>query len=266
MHPVSVGVDLDPQAFDEQIFHHGVVFRHFRGMRNPVGLVEKYDTRRPDEDHSGASNGLLYTQAGCIACIFTGNTKEIRAMEGGMLNSGVAQITVARFYVDKPQERVYLSPMDRLEVEGDPILVPHKQLVDYNASGDDRLKFPAERVLDLVDASGVRYEEGADFCLHDGRIRWKGKRPGVNPETMVGKVYAVNFLYKACWFIERLLHEIRLARTEDMAGNRRMEQMQQSAIVAREYIFHNQANDPQAPNPSSQRQEPAPADGGFGPR
>jgi hypothetical protein len=57
--PGSVAFDLD--AFDELIAAHGVELVHWRAMPNPAGLVDRFDSRRPGEDHVAASNGMVYT-------------------------------------------------------------------------------------------------------------------------------------------------------------------------------------------------------------
>lgn len=265
--PNSVSVAFDTAAFDEQIRAHGVRFVHYRAMRDPVGLIDRYDARRPDDAHAGASNGMLYTQAGCLTALFTGNSKELKALEGGQLSAAYAQITPASTY-EGGTERVYLAPLDRLFLEEAGVLVPHQQLVEAHETGDDRLRYPAARVLDLVDARGVRYTPDTDFCLHDGRVVWKtAKRPGVNTETQRGVVYAVRYLYRPHWYVDQLMHEVRVAQVEDpVTGQRGLVQMPQAARIAREFVFQNEDKDPLAPDPGSPRQVMGPRDGGMGPR
>lgn len=265
--PNRLSSAFDVEAFDEAIQAHGIRFIHYRGMRNPVGMVDRFDSRRPDNDHSGSSNGLLYTKAGCITALFTGNSKDLRAIEGGQINAATAQITPTRFY-DCSKNPIYLHPMDRLYLEEESVMVTHQQLVDANESGEDRLKFPALQILDLVDANNVRYTEGVEFKVKDGKIHWCGQnRPGINPETMTGRVYGVRYLYRPYWYVERMLHEIRVAQAEHpITGERTTIRMQQSAIIQREYVFENEKKDDAAPNPESPRQVKGPRDGGFGPR
>jgi hypothetical protein len=265
--PNGVSNAFDVEAFDEAIRAHGVRFIHYRGMRNPVGLVDKYDSRRPDDDHSGASNGLIYTKAGCLTALFTGNSKDVRAMDGGQLNSANAQITPARHY-DCTTNPVYLASMDRLYLEEESVLVTHQQLVEANDSNDDKLKFPAVEVLDLVDASNNRYQQGADFELRAGKIHWcTQRRPGITVESGVGKVYAVRYMYRPYWYIDRLMHEIRVAQSEHpITGTRTTTRMPQSALIQREYLFEVEKKDDLAPDSEPSRQVKSGRDGGFGPR
>jgi hypothetical protein len=265
--PNGVSIAFDIDAFDEAIRAHGVRFVHYRAMRNPVGMVDRNDSRRPDPDHSGASNGMLYTKAGCFTALFTGNTKELKAWAGGALHAGLAQITPARFYDTCPTERVYLQEKDRLYLETESVLVPCQQLVEVHATGRDRLQFPAQKVQDLVDAQGVRYTEGMDFDLVEGDVVWRpGKTPAPNAELNKGRVYGVRFLFRPHWYVEHMMHETRVAQWEDILGNRKVEPMPQAAAVQREYVYLNEKNDPEAKNQPSKRQEQAPPTSQFGPR
>lgn len=265
--PDRISSAFDIEAFDEAIQSHGVRFVHYRGMRNPVGLTDRFDSRRTEDDHSGASNGLIYTKAGCIAALFTGNSKDIRAMEAGMLDAGTAQITVARNYVETT-EPIYLHPMDRLYLEEESVLVTHQQLVESHETGDDRLRFPAVQVLDLVDSRNIRYTQNVEFKVEDGRIHWcSPNRPGIDPVTGKGRVYAVRYLMRPFWYVDRMLHEVRVAQFEHpLTGSRGTARMPQSAIIQREYVYQNEDKDDQAPNPASPRQVNGPRSGGFGPR
>jgi hypothetical protein len=262
--PSGLSSAFDIDAFDDAIEAHGVRFVHYRGMRNPVGMIDKFDSRRPDADHSGASNGLIYTKAGCFSALFTGNSKTLRSMEGGYINAATAQLTPTRKYRNC-EDFVYLAPMDRLYLEEETVLVSHQQLVDAHETGVDKLKFPAERVQDIVDATNTRYSS-SDYVLENGQIRWTTQnRPGTNPETGKGKVYAVRYLYRPFWYIDRLIHEVRVSQQENpITGETRAVRMPQSAVVQREYVYESEPQDPEAPE--SPRQQKSPRSGGFGPR
>ncbi len=260
----SVAFDID--AFDEALHAHGVQFIHYRALRSPVGLLDRYDSRRPNEDHSGSSNGHVYTKAGCMTAIFTNNSKDLRAIEGASMDSAVAQITPARFY-DNSCEPILVAPFDRFFLAETSIEVTHSQLVDAHISGHDRLRFPCERVLDLIDSANIRYTVN-DFDIIDGQIVWNSpKRPGIDPETGKGRVYAVRYTYRPHWYCDRLIKEIRMAQYQDiMTGERKTMRMPQSFMAVREYIFENENKDEQAPNPNSPRQVPSPDDNSFGSR
>jgi hypothetical protein len=258
----SVAFDVD--AFDEAIISHGVSFVHWRSMPNPVGLIDKYDARRPDPDHSASSTGRIYTKAGCFQALFTSNSKELRQIDGAALNASTASMTPQRFYTGT-DEYVHLTPGDRLYLAEESVMVTAQQLVEASETGIDRLKFPAARVLDIVDATNRRYT-AAEFKVCDGRIEWtSADRPGINVELGRGRIYAIRYLYRPYWYVERMLHEIRVAQHEnEFTGERRTVRMPQAAMIQREYLYEAEQNDPEAaPSP---RQMQAPSDGGFGPR
>ena len=259
---------FDVMAYDDAVRAHGVRFVHHRAMPDPVGLVDEYDVRRPGEDHAMSSNGMIYTEAGMVYCLLTGNSKSLRAQTGGWLDASTAQITSERFYCScrapicqcKARERVYLMPSDRLVLSDRNILAPIVDKARAHETGVDRLKFPAVRVIDLVDSQGVRYKQGQDFEVSDGMIAWGTNRP---PD---GAVYAVRYLIRPSWYVQRLMHELRPVQ-QVLDATRETEPAQQSALVQREYVhMGSEKRDPLSPNPDSSRQAPGPADGGFGPR
>ncbi len=265
-HPEGTSVGFDIEAFDTAIAAHGVELVHYRAFINPVGMIDKYDSRRPNPDHSGASNGMQYIKVGCLSALMIGNSKELKAWTGGVLHGGMAQITPARFYKDG-KTRVRLHERDRLYLATESTLVLHQQLVEAHETGRDRLQFPVVEVQDVMDADGIMYKCGDDFQIVEGDIVWnQGKGPRANIELTVGKVYGIRYLYRPHWYVDHLTHEIRVAQYVDMLGARHVEQMPQCAIVAREYVYLNENNDEKVPNPKPSRQVQAPRNDYFGPR
>lgn len=256
--PNNISAAFDTHAFDEAILAHGVKFIHWRGMRNPVGLLNRYDSRRPGDDNEATSNGLIYTKAGCVHCLVTGNSKDVRAIEAGYLSSATAQITAHRTYASG--EEVFLAPMDRLYLAEESVLVTHQQLVNRSETGSDALQYPAIKVLDLIDSTGMRHRQGESFNLSDGHIVWI---------SGASDVYAVRYLYRPYWIVERLMHEVRVAQVDDPINGRITVRMPQSAIVQREYVFRNEksnADAPQLVSGHNRQAEPPPTKDEFGPR
>jgi hypothetical protein len=257
-------VAFDQDAFDEAIRAHGVQFIHYRGMRSPGGLVDKYDSRRPEEDHVGGSNGFVYTKAGQFTGLMIGNSKNQKGTPQGLLDMANCQMTSPKTY--DCGKLIYLAPFDRLYLAETSVLVVHWQLVEPHPTGTDKLRFQAIEVQDLIDSDGVRYTT-SDYCVtHNGQIKWlTQKRPGMNPDTGKGKVYTVRYLYRPYWYIDRLVHEIRMTQQENpLTGERTTIRMPQTASLQREYVFENEEQDSQLPD--SPRQAPVPEDGQFGPR
>lgn len=254
-------VDFSPTNFDEVVAGRGVVFEHFAAMRCPAGLIDKTDSlHRPHPDHSGCSNGFIYRHVGTLQGVFSGNGREFRSTDAGLLDPSMAQITVPRTYLDgKP---VFLAPMDRLFLAEEGIVVPNWEVVEASPLGIDRLLFPATMVLDIEDSRGIRYQLG-DYQLQNGQIKWIGKNPGQDANTGKGIVYSVRYLYRPFWYVTKMNHEIRVFQTLDNDGNRRTERGPQSFTAQREYVFLNEAADDQARNASSLRQQPVPPSGGL---
>ncbi len=256
-------VSFDAQAFDDALRAHGVKLVHFRAMRCPVGLVDRYDTRRPHEDHSGCSNGFIYTKAGTLTCIFTGNGNDTRQNDVGVLDGSTVQVTSPRMYDDTDEES-QVANFDRFYLNEESITVPHWQLVEAHITGRDRLSFPVVKVVDVMDATGRRYNS-SEYDVEDGQLVWKNGGPGYDAERERGVIYAIRFTYRPYWYVQRVVHQVRVAQVETLM-KRSVQRMPQGFVLQRETVFEKEEKDDQAPDPSSPRQVKGPAAGTFGPR
>jgi hypothetical protein len=263
----SESVHFDVDGFDNAIDKQGVSFVHFRAMPCPVGLSDRYDIRRTHEDHSGCSNGFLYQRAGKIVCPFSGNSKQVQLLDVGILTGSAVQITVPRHYTDKPGESVMLSQFDRLYLADNAALVIAMQRFEANATGLDRLQYPVVEVEHIVDSNGRSYDH-TDYTIESGMIRWTGaNRPAPDPKTGKGQICSIRYRYIPYWYVDRLIHEIRVVQaTNPETGIHGTVRMPYAALIQRENVFENEQNDPQAPNPDSPRQAAAPRRGSFGAR
>lgn len=255
-------VHLNPQDVDEFITSHGVLLVHHRAMRCPVGLKHKYDARTVEVCHMGCSNGFLYTSAGEVLCVFNNNNAKLIQYDPGLLTGSSVVVTASRFYLDG-QSIVQLAQFDRLYLPDEGITVPYWQTFEANEQGTDRMNFPVTEVVDLMDNLGNRYYLG-DFKVVEGNIVWSGKRPGVDPDTGSGRVCSIRFKMRPYFIVSELVHEIRVATTVELDGSLSTTRMPQSAILKREYVYHTEANDPDAANKLSSRQSFVPPSGGFG--
>ncbi len=261
--PPGTGVAFDPDAFDTAIRSQGVPFIHWRAMECPVGLIDQYDERRPHDDHSGCSNGHIYTEAGTITCLFMGSGSKTDSQDIGYLDGSTVKITAPRMY-DGTNTPVQLANFDRLYLP-DEITVPAHQLVETSATGKDRLNFPVVEVMDIVDARGKRYGAG-DYTVENGQIKWlNGSGPGFDLQLGKGLVYSIRYTYRPYYYVNRILHQIRIAQVETQL-ERKVMRFPQEAILQREYVAEKEAKDPQAPDPNSPRQHKGPREGIFGPR
>jgi hypothetical protein len=171
----------------------------------------------------------------------SGATKEVKASSGGITDSGIAQITPACFYLSEncyEQRRVYLAPYDRLYLAQEDILTTRSELVQSSIGGVDSLKFPAINVLLLIDSEGNQYENSS-FDVLGGKIHWKEgqPRPQFNTEENKGAVYSIKYEMRPYFYVQRLVHDLRVVQALDANGDRMIKQAQQSAIIAREYLI-----------------------------
>jgi hypothetical protein len=261
----NAAVSFDVEAFDQALRSQGVTFVHYRAMRCPVGMVDEFDTRRPHEDHAGCSNGFLYTKAGEITCLFTGNSTQGQLTEIGVMDGSTVSVTMPRTY-DGTKEPVYIAQFDRLYLAEEKIVVVNWQLFKHSPAGKDKLNFPVVEVQDLVDAKGRRFH-APDFEIAAGQIHWlTNTRPGLDPETGKGLVCSARYTYRPYWYVKSLVHEVRVTQAENpYTGVREVHRMPQALVLQREYIFEKQERDDLAPDPEG-RQKPAPEGVNFGPR
>jgi hypothetical protein len=264
----SQAVSFDPEAFDELIRNQGVQMIHYAGLRCPVGMTDPDDVmRRTHDHHADCSNGFLYTKAGLVTVSFMGNSASVNFKEYGRDDGSTVQVVLPRTYDDKPEKSIEMCEFDRLYPTDEAINVTNWHTFACHVSGVDRLQFPAIEVEILIDANNKRYTPGVDFVVRGGQIHWvDGVGPGIDPKTGKGVVCSIRYSYRPFWYVEKMLHEVRLAQIEDDFGNRSVQRMHQAALLVRERWFEKEQRDADAPTPNSPRQKPEPASGGFGPR
>ena len=238
--PKNQSVAFDVQAFNNAIMAQGLSFVHYRGMKSPLGLVDKYDARAPNEEVIKTENGLVYTRAGSLRGFCLSNTKEVRATTGGMLDSSTAQFTPLTHYLDTGR-RIFLAPGDRLIMDERNALVNRSEVLECSPIGIDRPKFPVLEVLDCMDSMGNRYEQDTDFTVDDtGLIHWGERRPLQDVQSGKGGIYSIRYVYRPYWVVVRLMHELRMLQTQNpMTGEHGSTQGPQLALVQREFVFEN---------------------------
>jgi len=258
--PVNDAVHMDTRYLQGFVDGQGVQFEHFRALPCPIGREDPFDPRRAHEDHSGCSYGFIYDKVGDMTCAFTGNSKSIQQLDVGLVTGSTVQLTLPLYYDSDTSKQVAVAIFDRLYLKQNVASVVATEMFEHNISGRDRLKYPAQSVEIVVDAHGNRYHQGSEFDVVDGQIKWRGtKQPGMNPNTRKGEVCSVRYKHIPFWYVDRLLHEIRLVREGLDVVRAPM-----SVLIQREYFFENEQNNRQAKD--SPRQAVAPRDGAFGPR
>ncbi len=253
-------VHLDLPSMDGFVHGEGLLYEHYRALPCPIGKEDPFDVRKVHEDHSGCSNGFIYEFAGLMVCTSTGNSKSFQNLDMGLVTGSTLQVTIPRYYEDKPEKEVVIAIFDRLFLKEFKAKVVSAQLFEHNVSGMDRLKYSVLEVEHLIDSHGKRYHQGQEFVVAGGQLVWNGpNQPGMNPATGKGEVCSIRYLYTPFWYCHTILHEIRVVRSGPDSVRAPM-----TALIQREYIFEDEQNDPRAP--VSPRQATAPRNGSFGQR
>lgn len=271
--PEYEAVSFNIEAFDQALMVHGVQMVHFRAMRCPVGMTTMYDSRQPHQDHAACSNGFIYKKAGIVTTVIMSNGKTQNVIDVGVIDNstvqGIFPVHYDRGLNDQsPPKECHIAPFDRLYMLDDALTVIHWQLFESSQTGHERLHFPVVDIEHLVDSSGHEYGAEDYDIDHNGQIVWKAgqRRPGFDPMTSKGDICSIRFKYRPYWYVDHLLHEIRVARAEDHMGDRVAFRMPYAAQLTRERFFENEKKDDASELPNSLRQVVGPASGNFGPR
>jgi hypothetical protein len=248
----QMGMDLE--SFDNVVRGKGVPLIHHRAMRCPVGLIDPTDVRRIHEDHSGCSNGFLYKAIGRVTTTLTSNAAEIKRQEFGWFDGSTVMATFPRYYDSDGDKRVLIKPYDRFYLEQQDLLTGTWELTKRRLDGaPDKFEFAIVQVEHLIDSCQKEYFQHIDFdILASGDLSWRdGKGPNV------GSVYTAWYQYRPYYYVERLIHELRLYPTADYLSPEevRMERLGFGAVLQREYVHRTQTPDDQAPDKQKQQKQ-----------
>lgn len=225
----------------------GVQLIHFKAIPSPIGLKDRGDLRRPDTIDTISSNGMIYKKSGCFTATFVSNNESSRWGEGGMLDDSTARLILPRFYDTSTGvangDRIYPAVGDRLYIadQDADVLVPMYQRMEYQVDKPDQPQFPVCKVEFLTDSRGIDYIQNVDFKIDvAGNIEWLagGQRPGIDPETGKGRVYAIRYLYRAYWYVSMIPNEIRITNVTQN-GVRTPERLPYHLMIQREFVYHN---------------------------
>jgi hypothetical protein len=247
----SDAVSFDPDKFDELIRTQGVDMVHYRAMPCPVGMIDADDVRHPNDHHENCSNGFVYKCAGRVICSFISNSKESRQLDLGRMDGSTVTVTFPRFYEKEregaPDVRVMPCPFDRVYLSDEKIDVPTWERFNVSETGVDKLRFPIVCLIDIMDSNGVSYSQGTDFIVAGGKIQWLNGGPGIDPVTKKGRVCSVRYTYRPFWYVQRMVHEIRVAQVEnEWTGDRETMRFPQQMVLQRELVFENVQRDQKA--------------------
>ncbi len=238
-------VSFDKDQFDQVVRAHGIKLIHQRAIPDPRGMASRGDNRDVLDLRPRDSDGYIYKNVGEVTAFFSNNSKDTRVQDIGDIAFSSAYLTFQRFYDDKVTP-LYVKQGDRFYVRDIELKVLGEQYLESTVNGVDRLQYPAVEVLEVVDANGVWYDKNDYLITSDGDIKWTGqKRPGMNTKNSRGTVYSIVYLYTPFFVVEKILHEIRLAKITNIWSeddDRSTERMPYQALVLRENLFREKNN------------------------
>lgn len=250
-------IEIDVDAFDRTIGQRGVPMIHYRAIKCPCGLIDPADVRRTHEDHAGCSNGFIYRPIGRLRATLTSNQTGITDLDIGLFDGSTVVATFARYYdhpEGMPEKRVLVRPYDRFFLDQADIHTATWEVTKRRLDGrPDRLEFPALHVENLIDSNLVEYVQNIDFELTaDGDILWR-----TDKGPAVGTVYTAWFVYRPHWYVQRLVHDVRVFPITEYANPEdvRLERIGSGAILVREYMHRTTPPDAEAPTKTKDNQQ-----------
>jgi hypothetical protein len=259
-----VVVHYDTEAFDVNARSNGVVMEHWRAIRCPLGIGDRFDIRSHG-DHSNCSNGFLYRYAGDITVFFSGNSSSIRLEDVGLVDGSTTQITLPHTY-DNSEEEVAVQHYDRFFLKEMVATSVNTQLVEAHITGYDRLQYQATKVEHIIDANGIEYGV-ADISIENGQVHWlnAARRPQYDAKNNRGTVYAIRYRYQPFWYVKNIVHEVRISRAYDHALQQEVvKRLPYAVMLQREYAFENEERSLR--EKADMRDVKSPRNGSFGPR
>lgn len=214
-------VAMNPHAINSFISGLGIRFLHLQAIQDPLYKNSEGDPRHSFDQQDNymfenssvftRENGFLYFPKKVVVGIFMNNSKNLKSIDAGLYSDSGAMVTFNRFY-EGTNEIVEISEYDKFipcELASEFFTTSLHQF-EHNPSGIDRLQFPAEAVRILIDSDKKTYQQGVDFQLIEGQIKWGENRPGYNKITGKGKVCAIRYIYKPYMYCKQVMHDIRV--------------------------------------------------------
>lgn len=257
-------VHADPEAFDMLLASNGVVMQHFRAIKCPLGVEDRFDVRSHD-NHSNCSNGFIYKLANEVTVAFSGNSSHSILEDMGVLDGSSAVVSIPRTY-DNSEEEVYVQHYDRFFFKDVQTTTVTTQTVEAHITGTDRLQYPVTKVELVIDMNGIEYGPD-DYEIKNGCLVWTNpqRRPQFDPKLQRGQTYSIRYRYQSFYYVKNIIHEVRVQRTYDHAKQEDVVvRLPYQVLLQREYVFENESRSKDGT--SDARDIKSARSGAFGPR
>jgi hypothetical protein len=263
----------DINAYSQLTANMGIVFQHWMCIPYVIGSSDDGGIRDYDEQKVELDNGLVYDNnfvykyVGDVYGIFSSNSKDFKQLPAGYYTDSTAYVTFNKFYKES-DKKVSLAEFDKLIpcVSADEFWTVNFQKMHHNPTGIDRLQFKATEIEIIMDSTGRIFNQGTDYCLENGYVKWlsSGNQPGIDNSTGKGRVIAVRYKYKPAYYVKNMIHDIRAHATIDPeSGDVKVQRGPIMASIQLDWVFLDSLSDKDnAPDASLE----APRGNNTGPR
>jgi hypothetical protein len=252
-----VQTSLNAEIFEQQIRGQGVRICHKR----PVPCPKIRDINAGDHNPACnlCNNGFIFYGETFFIGAFAGN--ELIRMFNINNTWDIDSAAIITPVKDEKGQILDVQYFDQLILPD--FTVRYYQRVEFNQSGVDVLHFQPVSVDFVIDENGVRYQEGVNFDIRDGRIIWRVNRdvPGFDATLDRGTIYSVNYYTRPHFTVTGLPHQLRITQTRDEEDEKNTQARFPQLCVVRKDFIPFKPQDKIGPN-----DRPEPARGGFGPR
>jgi hypothetical protein len=186
----------------------GITCYHYKHAPNP-DRAKKHSPANPNSQ--AAHRGFRFYSVRRLKVVPQQFKVEDRLNIQGIWGIGSVLFNVTGHYDDgSPDDIVYIRDFDLIVLHPS-ITMLTDQLIDYNPTGLQRLKYLVKGVDYLADKER-EYAENRDFIVKDGFIQWLkgGKLPSK------GAVLTCVYYITPIWIVKHMLHSLRLLPSNEM--------------------------------------------------
>jgi hypothetical protein len=230
-------VGMNSEAFENQIQNRGIEMVHSKPLPCPNVLDPNSGDHSPNCNL--CDNGFVYYGHKKCKVVFMGNSNSRNFTMQGSMDVDQASLIIPTKYEDGSPLDVQF--FDRFVCPIKDFKIRYYQRVEYSQSMKDRLHFPAVSV-DIIYDGTTQYEEGRDFKVEDGYIRWisGGRNPGYDMDLDKGRVYSINYYTNPVFSVVSLPHQFRTAVELDKDGVPHYKRYPQLVSVRKDFLpYHS---------------------------